>query len=312
MMKINEYVMETLKNVENKLKDQGFPTKIMTNDSESYEDWNLLFGHEQVLMRVNAVSAMKKMLTVGIDAFVDELVKGYRGTPQNVLSLMELLKNKEWVESHLTVRVLSAFPETELDQTDRINRDTKFEGIRSFLYLNIEEELKDVRMGTYVSPAVLQAAGLSQDEAWECASKNVADSCEIKSMKEILIERYPEFYDTEVAVSSLDIGIPEPEMYVMTNESAAYGAAAILNDEVLRDFGERIDCRQMIAIPSSIHEFILLRASDGCDAEGLREIIRSINLSEVLPEERLGDFPYLITIGPDEIQVSALNGSGRA
>lgn len=80
MMKINEYVMETLKNVENKLKDQGFTTKIMTNDSESYEDWNLLFGHEQVLMRVNAVSAMKKMLTVGIDAFVDELVKGYKGT----------------------------------------------------------------------------------------------------------------------------------------------------------------------------------------------------------------------------------------
>ena len=311
MMKINEYVMETLKNVENKLKDQGFTTKIMTNDSESYEDWNLFFGHEQVLMRVNAVSAMKKMLTVGIDAFVDELVKGYKGTSQNVLSLTELLKNKEWVESHLTVRVLSAFSETELDQTDRINKDTKFEEIRSFLYLNIDAT-KDARMGTYVSPAVLQAAGLSQDEAWECASKNVAASCEIKSMKEILIERYPEFYDTEVAVSSLDTGIPEPEMYVITNESAAYGAAAILNDEVLRDFGERIDCRQMIAIPSSIHEFILLRASDGCDEEGLREMIRSINLSEVLPEERLGDFPYLITIGPDEVQVSALNGSGRA
>ena len=166
MMKINEYVMETLKNVENKLKDQGFTTKIMTNDSESYEDWNLLFGHEQVLMRVNAVSAMKKMLTVGIDAFVDELVKGYKGTSQNVLSLTELLKNKEWVESHLTVRVLSAFSETELDQTDRINKDTKFEGIRSFLYLNIDAT-KDARMGTYVSPAVLQAAGLSQDEAWE-------------------------------------------------------------------------------------------------------------------------------------------------
>ena len=309
-MKINELVMENLKKVESKLKDHGFTTKIMTNDSESCEDWNLLFGHDQILMRIKAVSAMKKMLTVGIDAFVDELEKWYKGTPQNVLSLTELVKHREWVESHLTVRVLSAFSETELDQTDRINQDTKFEGIRSFLYLNIEE--KDARMGTYVSPAVLQAAGISQDEAWECASKNVAVSCEIKSMKEILIERYPEFYDTEVAVSSLDAGIPEPEMYVMTNESAAYGAAAILNDEVLRDFGERIDCRQMIAIPSSIHEFILLRASDGCDAEGLREMIRSINLSEVLPEERLGDFPYLITISSDEVQVSALNGSGRA
>ena len=27
--------------------------------------------------------------------FVDELVKGYKGTSQNVLSLTELLKNKE-------------------------------------------------------------------------------------------------------------------------------------------------------------------------------------------------------------------------
>lgn len=109
-MKINGFVMENLKKVESKLKDHGFTTKIMTNDSESYEDWNLLFGHDQILMRIKAVSAMKEMLTVGIAAFVDELVKGYKGTPQNVLSLTELLKNKEWVESHLTVRVLSAFP----------------------------------------------------------------------------------------------------------------------------------------------------------------------------------------------------------
>ena len=65
-MKINELVMENLKKVESKLKDHGFTTKIMTNDSERYEDWNLLFGHEQVLMRVKAVSAMEKMLTVGM------------------------------------------------------------------------------------------------------------------------------------------------------------------------------------------------------------------------------------------------------
>lgn len=224
---------------------------------------------------------------------IEEQIHINKGTAEIYLAI------RQWMEARLTVRLL---PQSEFIQPGTISRITKFDGIQSCLYITHN------KIQVYVTLELLQIAGISQDEAWEMAHKNVAESCEILTIKDILSRQFPEMYDTEVAVSSLEVGMFEMEMYVLSNESATYGVAGILNDEILRDFGERIDCRQLIAIPCSVHEIILMRRSEAGDDERMREVIRDINHSKVAPEERLGDFPYLITIGPDEVQVSALKG----
>ena len=222
---------------------------------------------------------------------IEEQILINKGTAEIYLAI------RQWIEARLTVRIL---PQSAFIQPGTISRNTRFDGIQSCLYITHN------KIQVYVTLELLQIAGISQDEAWEMAHKNVAASCEILTIKDILSRQFPEMYDTEVAVSSLEVGMFEMEMYVLSNESATYGAAGILNDKILRDFGERIDCRQLIAIPCSVHEIILMRRSEAGDDERMREVIRDINHSKVAPEERLGDFPYLITIGPDEVLVSAL------
>lgn len=39
----------------------------------------------------------------------------------------------------------------------------------------------------------------------------------------------------------------------------------------------------------------------------LKNIIRTINEEDIIPEDRLGDTPYLIAIEPDAVRVSVLN-----
>ena len=66
---------------------------------------------------------------------------------------------------------------------------------------------------------------------------------------------------------------------------------------------------QPLIIPSSVHEFLLIRYSDCADDEEvIRNTIRDVNENNVAPRDRLGEFPYLITIDPDAVHVSALKG----
>ena len=251
------------------------------------------------------MDVLKGIREMSLTDYVNELSREYKEPNEVPNNLTELLKNKDWVKAHLTVRVL---PQEEHCRPGRISRDTKFEEIRSFLFLKIRENA-DTIIGAYLTPELLQEIGIPQDDAWENAYKNVEGACVIKRMKDVLAEEYPGMYDTEVAVASPGLTMSEPELYVITNAAANYGAASILNDETLRDFGEKIDCRKFIAIPSSVHEFLLIRYSDCADDEEvIRNTIRDVNENNVAPRDRLGEFPYLITIDPDAVHVSALKG----
>lgn len=293
MINYNESVMKILNRVAENLKERGFRIKIMTFNSEDIEDWQLYFGHGKALVGVDAMDVLKGIREMSLTDYVNELSREYKEPNEVPNNLTELLKNKDWVKEHLTVRVL---PQEERCRPGRISRDTKFEEIRSFLFLKIRETA-DTIIGAYLTPEMLQEIGIPQDDAWENVYRNVEGACVIKRVKDVLAEEYP------------GLTMSEPELYVITNAAANYGAASILNDETPRDFGEKIDCRKFIAIPSSVHEFLLIRYSDCADDEEvIRNTIRDVNENNVAPRDRLGEFPYLITIDPDAVHVSALKG----
>lgn len=54
----------------------------------------------------------------------------------------------------------------------------------------------------------------------------------------------------------------------------------------------------MIAIPSSIHEFLLLPLKEG--AIIFSELVRSVNCEEVIPEEQLSDYAYILDFSDGE------------
>ena len=56
-------------------------------------------------------------------------------------------------------------------------------------------------------------------------------------------------------------------------------------------------------LPSSVHEILLLPADAG-NPEGLAEIVKEVNLTQVAPEERLSDSVYLYERESGKIKIA--------
>ena len=75
-------------------------------------------------------------------------------------------------------------------------------------------------------------------------------------------------------------------MYVMSNPQRTYGAAVLCYQESLRKFAEEKES-DLIIIPSSIHEIILLKGSDKENISELREMVKEVNNTELSKDEIL-------------------------
>ena len=89
-----------------------------------------------------------------------------------------------------------------------------------------------------------------------------------------------------------DVLDPENEMlFVLSNEGGWYGAAAVLDDKIMKSVVERVG-EEFYVLPSSVHELLVVPLNMGMDVGQLKEMVTSINASEVALEERLSDNVY--------------------
>ena len=103
----------------------------------------------------------------------------------------------------------------------------------------------------------------------------------------------------------LDVLQPEGEgeLYLLTNDTALYGAAVILYPGLLREVADYLGS-DFFVLPSSVHEVILL-PDNGEEAEGLLQIVTEINHTQVEEEEILIDAVYKYTSGDEFIHREA-------
>jgi hypothetical protein len=80
-------------------------------------------------------------------------------------------------------------------------------------------------------------------------------------------------------------------MYVLNNRQCNNGAGLIMVSEVMREAADMLKCKDMVIIPSSVHEVILLPYGDDTDTERLNEMVKEVNQT-LSPEEILSDHVY--------------------
>lgn len=108
----------------------------------------------------------------------------------------------------------------------------------------------------------------------------------VKTMREMLYEIEPELAEM----------LPEDEemqMYVITNSSKTNGAVSVLDKETMDRVAGLIG-PEIIILPSSIHEVIAVSGND-IKARDAAAMVKSINDTQVEPEERLSDNIYRYT-----------------
>ena len=103
---------------------------------------------------------------------------------------------------------------------------------------------------------------------------------ELKTMKAVI----QELTDTESENK-------EDVMYVLSNRSRSYGAAAILYKGRLEGIGEYLK-EDYYVLPSSVHEVIIIPQSAAPGQEELSDLVTEINTTQVDAEEVLSNHAY--------------------
>lgn len=97
--------------------------------------------------------------------------------------------------------------------------------------------------------------------------------------------------DAIKAIAS-DEEIPDCGMYVVSNELRSYGAAVIYNMKFLESLAGLFD-GDLVIIPSSIHEVIVLKFDAKTNISELNEMVKQVNYTSVEETEQLSDHVYI-------------------
>jgi hypothetical protein len=96
---------------------------------------------------------------------------------------------------------------------------------------------------------------------------------------------------------------PFKDMYVVTNTSKIYGASAIFYPGCMDKLARKVN-GNLVILPSSVHETIVLRAPENKDElRTLLAIVREVNSSVVCAEEVLSENIYLYDLESKKLSV---------
>jgi len=133
--------------------------------------------------------------------------------------------------------------------------------------------------------------GLTEEQLYETAIKNsnMFEPPFIDDMDRVAAEMLRERGMTEEEIEEFQADV-HPKMYIISNASKVNGASAIVYSDALQQVAEMMGS-DLYILPSSIHEVLAVSVEDR-ELEDLEEMVRSVNQTDVSPEEVLSDNVY--------------------
>ncbi len=188
---------------------------------------------------------------------------------------MDFFCNFDAVKERIAYRLINAERNKEL--LEQIPHILFMDLAICFYYAFYQEELGEGMI--LIQNTHMEMWGTNHKELMKLAEKNTGRMLppSIVSMKTLLREMFEESVD--------------PGLYVLTNEKKCQGAAVLLYPHILEEAAEQLG-GNFYVLPSSIHEVILLKERGNENPEGLKDMIREANDSQVAMEEVLSDYPY--------------------
>ena len=288
------------------MKYEEFKTKLM----EELQKW---YGNE---VKVSIESVLKhngwSYEGLKIVKTADEKV-----TPMIPLDLVYEKFNRENMELQQCVEQVCQLRELEeynFDMNEFIHKLTKWEEIKEQIYPVLvateknETLLKSLSVtqfldlsviyricgesdhnGQYsvkINKSMLKELGVSLEQLHKQAMENQKrEGYQFATIESILKEL---FSDVETVLGRTE-DRKYPEMIILSNRSKCYGAAGVLNKELLREYA---DGRSFFIILSCVHEAILIPDAGEVDTEWLNHMIEEAFEETVDEEEQLSKHFY--------------------
>lgn len=94
-----------------------------------------------------------------------------------------------------------------------------------------------------------------------------------------------------------------PDMYIMSNATRVFGAAALCYTDAIRDFANKMDS-DIIILPSSLHELIMIPMKEDADMEAFKNMVYEVNRTQVANEEVLSDSIYIYRRKENHLEIA--------
>ena len=174
-------------------------------------------------------------------------------------------------------------PELKIDEVYEYDITSTYDDLEEYVRVSIGAHPSVGEMSVVVTDSLLKNTEINREELREAARKNLEEHTVIRGMQEMLEEMLGMDEDIRPAV-------PET-IYVATNDKRLHGAAVMLLDNLLESFCKEHGFEEVLIIPSSIHE-VLLVDSKTLSEEEINGMIRQVNREQVDEWERLSDHAY--------------------
>lgn len=143
-----------------------------------------------------------------------------------------------------------------------------------------------------ITNRLLDEMGISHEELHNIAMDNLQkEDLSFKSMREVLLGMAGKTGIGEELIGDIGDTLDE-SMYVLSNKEYTNGAVAVLNTNMMDKVAEKFG-GDVIVLPSSTHELIILKMMEDFDRAQLEDMVKTVNATEVRPEERLSDNVYV-------------------
>lgn len=272
-------------------------------------------------VKLEALSIKRKTSNIAPLVYLADYYKAY-SEGRSIESIVDSIILSCKRECSINNQILNQFMDysimKEYLQTKIINRDTNAELLknvphREFLdlaivcTLNIPFQEENGEGSVLINKQHMNIWKISEDEMFSVAKVNSLEKnpAVIKSMNDVIKDMYISNVLEEQEEDELFAMIDSADsyLYVLTNTSKHNGAVAITYENVLKEFANTKNCNLYI-LPSSIHEVIIVPGKDKTKATELREMVQSVNRTELQEIEILSDNVYYYDREKDKITIA--------
>ena len=152
----------------------------------------------------------------------------------------------------------------------------------------------DGLMSTVVTDNLMSSWGISSEDLDKAAMENLenADTSRFSSMRDMLKNMmFPDMPDDDPMIDAMLPPMEGPQMYVLTSDDKLYGAKYLADTGKLDEISGKLGC-DLVVIPSSVHECIILPNDGSMDRAVIESMIHDVNSTQVPPKDILSEHAY--------------------
>ena len=279
--------MLTRKMIIEELKNRGYAVTEHDVIKNGVTLHGIMFENEN---GVNPTLYTEDINTEDINAACDALIKCYEKHKETEFN-PESLKNPAFIFSNARIALQRKGKE------DLIKRNCPFsDEIEEYLYIKVKVD--GVNGAVKINKKQLvELTGFSDfdiHDLWKKAEENTAQDTTLESLNSVIFSILSDEHREELEKDLMNAG--EPVLYVLSNKERYKGAAGILNKDLLKAFADRFGVSKIFAIPSSIHEFLIMPFDERFNMGDLSSLVKSVNSSDVAAEDQLADNAFILNV----------------